>query len=80
MRCQIRFNIAALKALIDFDNGEFRWRSGLGIVDELADKGVARPARPTSADPLSPLEAYCSSAPTTVASVPSTKTQEMSFG
>jgi len=47
--------IAALKALIDLDSGE--WRSGLGVVDELVDKGVARPALPTSADPLSPLEA-----------------------
>ena len=57
MRCQIRFNIAALKALIDFDNGEFRWRSVPGVVEELVDKGVPRPALPTSADTLSPLEA-----------------------
>ena len=42
---------------IDLDSGEFRWRSGLGVVDELVDKGVPRPALPTSADPLSPLEA-----------------------
>ena len=49
--------IAALKALIDLDSGEFRWRLGLCVVDELVDKGVARPALPTSADPLSPLEA-----------------------